>query len=83
MRTQMKDGAGDQKSRVKVGKLQVNKETVEDLTDKEAEQIKGGGFLSVDPVTCPDKLHTIVCQQPPTANQSDCFGGVTKGCPYP
>ena len=30
------------KSRVKVGKLQINKETVEDLTDKEAKEVKGG-----------------------------------------
>jgi hypothetical protein len=27
---------------VKVGKLQINKETIKELTNKEAEQIKGG-----------------------------------------
>ena len=29
-------------SRVKVGKLRLNKETVKDLTDSEAKRIKGG-----------------------------------------
>ena len=37
-----KDTKKAKQSRVKIGKLQVNKETVEDLTDKEANQIKGG-----------------------------------------
>ena len=46
MTTKKKDRASDEKSRVKVGKLQVNKETVEDLTAKEAEQIKGGAISS-------------------------------------
>ena len=46
MRTQKNDSAGEKKSRVKVSKLQVNKETVEDLTDKEAAQIKGGGYAT-------------------------------------
>lgn len=32
----------ENKSRVKVGKLKLNKETVKDLTDKEARRIKGG-----------------------------------------
>lgn len=30
------------KSRVKVGKLKVNKETVKNLSDKESKQVKGG-----------------------------------------
>jgi hypothetical protein len=42
MTTNKKDNATTKKSRVKISKLQVNKETVKDLTDKEAEQIKGG-----------------------------------------
>lgn len=42
MTIKKKDRASADKSRVKVGKLQVNKEIVEDLTDKQAEQIKGG-----------------------------------------
>lgn len=33
----------ENKSRVKVGKLKLNKETVKDLSNKEAKQIKGGG----------------------------------------
>ena len=32
----------EKKGRVKVGKLKVNKETVKDLTGKEAKQVKGG-----------------------------------------
>lgn len=44
MTIKKKDSASDKKSRVKVGKLRVNKEIVEDLTDKEAEQIKGGAI---------------------------------------
>jgi hypothetical protein len=42
MTTNKKDSTSEKKSRVKVGKLQVNKETIKDLTDKEAEQVKGG-----------------------------------------
>jgi len=45
MTTKKKDSVSERKSRVKIGKLQVNKETIKDLTDKEAEQIKGGGVL--------------------------------------
>jgi natural product precursor len=33
---------GTKKGRIKVGKLKLNKETVKDLTSKEAKQIKGG-----------------------------------------
>jgi hypothetical protein len=42
MTTNKKDSVSEKKGRVKVGKLQVNKETIKDLTDKEAERIKGG-----------------------------------------
>jgi hypothetical protein len=42
MTTNKKDSATAKKNRVKIGKLQVNKETVKELTHKEAEQIKGG-----------------------------------------
>ena len=55
MTTQKKDGAGEKKSRVNIGKLRVNKETVKDLTDKEAEQIKGGGKTLFD--ACQDSGH--------------------------
>jgi|GEM_PF-5446840 len=33
------------KGRVKVGKLKLNKETVKELTTREADKIKGGVFL--------------------------------------
>ena len=42
MTTNKKDNATAKKGKVKIGKLQVNKETVKVLTDKDAEQIKGG-----------------------------------------
>jgi hypothetical protein len=47
MTTKKKDGASEKKGRVKIGKLRVNKETVEDLTNKEAEQIKGGAMAGL------------------------------------
>jgi len=42
MTTNKKESATAKKSRVKISKLPVNEEPVKDLTDKEAEQIKGG-----------------------------------------
>ena len=36
-----KNKAGQKKSKVKVGKLKLNKETVKDLTDAERKTIKG------------------------------------------
>ena len=36
------------KSKVKVGKLQVNKETVKDLTKDEAKKVKGGIVVIVN-----------------------------------
>lgn len=38
----MKPKSGTKKSKVKVGKLNVNKETVQDLTDSDAKKVKGG-----------------------------------------
>lgn len=38
----MKPKSGTKKSKVKVGKLKVNKETVQDLTDSDAKKVKGG-----------------------------------------
>ena len=57
MTNNKKDSKDAKKSQVKIGKLQVNKETVKDLTDKEAEQVKGGAFNSV--VVCNPR--TEVC----------------------
>jgi hypothetical protein len=37
-----KGAASEKKGRVKVGKLQLNKETVKDLSEKEAKGVKGG-----------------------------------------
>ena len=42
MVTNSKKSTGEKKVRVKVGKLQLNKETVKNLTDKEVKRIKGG-----------------------------------------
>jgi hypothetical protein len=42
MTTQKKDSKGEKKSRIKIDKLTNSNEAVKDLTDKEAEQIKGG-----------------------------------------
>ena len=41
MTTKRNDSVSEKKSRVKIGKLQVNEEPVKDLTGKEAERIKG------------------------------------------
>ena len=47
----------DAKSRVKVGKLGINKETVKNLTSSEARNIKGGEDIGTKtktkPPTCP------------------------------
>jgi hypothetical protein len=44
MTTNNKDNATEKKNRVKVSKLQVNKETIQELTDKEAERIRDGNI---------------------------------------
>jgi hypothetical protein len=43
----------EKKGRVKVDKLQVNKETVKDLSDKDVKDVKGGGFIMRDTVIIP------------------------------
>jgi len=52
MTTNKKDSASEKKGRVNIGKLRVNKETVENLTDKEAEQIKGGAMAYSNDSIC-------------------------------
>lgn len=47
-----KDAGGEKHSRVRVGKLKLNKETVKDLGGEEAKQIKGGQ-KPVEPKTGP------------------------------
>jgi len=54
MTTKKKDSVSEKKSRVKIGKLQVNKETIKDLTGKEAEQIKGGSLID-----CQTRRHEV------------------------
>lgn len=48
------------KSRVKVGKLKVNKETVKDLSDDDAKKVKGGGLAALcsGHVTQAQQCHT-------------------------
>ena len=55
------DNKSEKKSRVKIGKLRVNKETVEDLTDKEATQIKGGAMADT---TCTVYYSYCKCPKP-------------------
>jgi hypothetical protein len=43
------------KGRVKVGKLKLNKETVKDLTGREADKIRGGGSVLGMTGTCPGR----------------------------
>ena len=38
----MSDKPAEQESRIKVGKLNINKESIEELTSGEAQQIQGG-----------------------------------------
>ena len=48
-----KSKAGKESSRIKVGKLKVNKETVKDLTTAELKQVKGGWIRPPITWTCP------------------------------
>lgn len=54
-----------EKSKVKIDKLEVNKETVQDLTDEEAEKIKGGATFSI----------FAVCEKKPSPYNSNGCGG--------
>jgi len=54
-----KEGASNKKSRVKVGKLQLDKETVKDLTGKETKNIKGGFLESF--LGCPPETQGATC----------------------
>ena len=46
----------NKKSRVKVGKLKLNKETIKDLTENEAKKVKGG--VLAHHVTIPEQCYT-------------------------
>ena len=65
MTTRNNDNASEKKSKVKIDKLRINKEMVEDLTDKTAEQIKGGALPKTNPSQlCYTPHCTIDCQTP-------------------
>jgi hypothetical protein len=54
MTTKKENSKNTKKSQVKIGKLTINKETVKDLADKEAEQIKGGA---------PQRSYVVECDR--------------------
>ncbi len=69
-----KSKSGQQKGKVKVGKLKLNRETVKDLTDSERKRVKGGRA-----VISPEYLTTIITNPvacgdppPPPATRSEC-----------
>ena len=53
-----KPSTGSKKGRVKVGKLELNKETVKDLTSGEKKGVKGGSVV----LTCPQCGASAGCQ---------------------
>ena len=53
-----------EKGRVDIGKLQLNKETVKDLTSGEVKDIKGGCMWTVFPKKPPEQ--SANCPPPPT-----------------
>lgn len=59
------------KSKVKVGKLNVNKETVQDLSDDDMQKVQGASFV----FTCGDCQQSLAC---PT-NAIFCPGGAGGG----
>jgi len=68
MTTKKNYSVSEKKSRVNIGKLQGNEETVKDLTDKEAEQIKGGAIQIVKSIdeTNPNIFEHSVAPPPPS-----------------
>ena len=50
--------ASEKKNRVKIGKLTINKETVEELIAKDAKQIKGGGLPLTRSALCQNARDT-------------------------
>lgn len=53
-----KSSTGAKKGRVKVGKLELNKETVKDLTSGEKKGVKGGSVV----ISCPQCGASAGCQ---------------------
>lgn len=61
------------KSKVKVGRLKVEKETVQNLSDDDMQKVQGASFV----FTCGDCQQSLVC---PT-NAFLCQGGTQHGTP--
>ena len=57
MVTKSNTSGGQKKSRVKVGKLKLNKETVKDLTGGKQKQVKGGLLARI---TADLQMHTYI-----------------------
>jgi len=62
------DNGGENKGKVKVGNLKLNRETVKDLTDGESKQIKGGAIPIPTRAQCsnPCPGTTLLCPHPST-----------------
>lgn len=61
-KSKSKAETGKKKGRVKVDKLKLNKETVKDLTNSEAEKVKGGGGITIK-ISCYKGPGTICYRQ--------------------
>ena len=60
MTTKKKESMSEKKSRVKVGKLKLNKESVKELTDSEGKAVQGGAELLGTLIFCPtDNCATV------------------------
>jgi hypothetical protein len=70
-----KKKTGEKKGKVKVGKLELNKETVKDLTSGERRQIKGGVVVTVHYLCVP--VQTVVCN---TVVQPTCHTYTPQQC---
>lgn len=81
----------EKKSRVKIGKLKINKETVQDLTDADAQKVRGGfGILGGTATDCSDACQRISYEPAsPLCDTDNCktvvplqsdWCGSVKGC---
>lgn len=60
MVTKKKKGSTEKRGKKKVNNLKLNKETVKDLTDSDAEKVRGGAARGVRTILCP----TTFCPPP-------------------
>ena len=66
----------EEKGRVNVGPLSINKETVQDLTADEAQDVKGGrGFGGIQPVASAGPIGSCTPQCDTKANGTNCATG--------